>query len=192
MSFWNLPQGLRVIPSEVTAADEPYSMALHSLIEHNEELIENTILTRQLVNDYYPDDSSLPHVEFATYAGMMMAQWGRFEHKDGMELVCKIHAAKRTVTWSYDTDIHLVSTPKFLSPLIPLEFVINSYASAGLHYDYVTIDSTTEQYWDLKIKPNARRGSHFYLSLWKASTEPTSPSEVYIRLASIWEQPEGS
>lgn len=192
MTFWNLAQGLRIIPAEMTASDEPYSMTLHSILEHNQELINNTILTRQLINDYYPDDSSLPHVEFASPDGMMMAQWGRFEHREGMELVCKIHAAKRTTTWSYDTDLHLISTPKFVAPVTRLDSLIDSYTYAGLYYDYVTIDSTTEQYWDLKIKPNAGLGNNFYLSLWKSSAEPTSPSEIYIRLVSIWEQPEGS
>ena len=192
MAFWNLAGGLRVIPSQVTASGEPYNVALHSLLEHNQELISNTILSRQLVNDYYPDAATTPHLELARPKGDMVAQWGRFEHSPGMEIVCKIHAAKCTTTYSDDTDLHLVSTPKFISPLTPLDHIVSAYATEALYYDYVTIDSTSWQYWDLSLRPNRARGDFFYLSLWKSSDHATNFSEAYLRLVSIWEQPESS
>lgn len=192
MTFWNIPQGLREIPSAMTASDEPYSAALHSLLEHNQELIGNTILTRQLVNDYYPDIAGDTHNEEARPAGEMIAQWGRFEHRSGLELVCKIRAARDTSVYPDNTDLHLISTPKFLSPLIPLDQLIAAYATAGLYYDYVTLDSNTEQYWDLSIRPNAGNGNSFYLSLWKSSADASDPSEFYMNFVSIWEQPESS
>jgi hypothetical protein len=191
MTFFNINQGLRSIPSEALVSGEPYSFYLHSLIEHNQELIDRTILSRQLVNDYLPNVSGVAHSEIATPSGGLLAQWGRFEARSNVELVAKIFAAKNAATYSDNTDIHLISTPKLLHPSVTLDSIVTSYAGAAVYYDYSTVNSTSYAYYELKIKPNAANGQFFYLSLMKSSVDSVDNSEIFIRLISIYEQPEG-
>jgi len=189
-----LSSGLRTIPSGLTASGQPYSIYLHSALEHNQDLIRNTIQSRPLIQNYYPGSGlSVAHSENCSMSGQMMKQWGRFEHQKGYQFRGKVYAQKKTDNYSDNTEFHIISTPKLVDPKIGFSGLMAQFSgSSSGHCDLVTVTGENNaQYYDFVLRPNPQRSKDFYISLWKKSTNQTNNSEVYVRFLSLWEEPEG-
>lgn len=191
MSYYGVPGGIRSIPAARYASGQHYSSALHGFLQHNQELIQGSICSRQLVNDYFPSSSGVAHGEIATPTGKMIAQWGRFEHQPGMMITARAYAAQNTTTYSDDTYLRLICTPKFVNPNTPLSKLVDAYEDTLFHA-VETVDSTSYAYYDFTVLPNPRKGRLFYMSLWKQSADPgeTDSSQIYLRFFSAYEEPE--
>jgi hypothetical protein len=173
----------------MTAAEKPYSVGLHQLLEHNQELIRTTIHSRQLIQDYYPDASGVDHNELCTSSGRISRQWGRFEHQKSFRLRGKIYAKKKTDTYSDDTKIYILSTSRLLNPNVDMDTLLDVMES-GLYCDLITINSTSYAYYEFNLLPDPGFGQYFYVSAWRQSAHATLKSEVYWQFTSIWEEPE--
>lgn len=191
MSFFGLPKGIRSIPAARYASGQHYSTALHNFLQHNQELIQGSICSRQLVNDYFPNASGVAHGEVATPNGSMIAQWGRFQRQPGMMTTARAYAAKNTTTYSDDTYLRLICTPKMCNPNTPLSKLVDAYEDT-LYHAVDTVDSTSYAYYDFTVLPNVGNGDLFYLSLWKQSSDPEAEdsSQIYLRFFSAYEEPE--
>lgn len=191
MSFFAIKGGIRRIPTSLLAQGQCYSTALHCILHHNQEMLQDSIVSRQLVNDYFPNSSGVAHGELATPTGSMIAQWGRFEHQPGMMITARVFAAINDNIYTDSTYLRLICTPKLLNPNARLGSMVSSLKNS-LYHAVETVNSATYSYYAFTVLPQALKGKTYYLSLWKQSADPgeTDNSEIYLRLFSAYEEPE--
>lgn len=159
--------GLREIDNALLDEYQAFSTGVVGLLGHNQQLIQDTLVPRHLINDYYPRDADGYALALAYDSyGMPIAVWGGFNYQPGYELRAKIRVRKLGAEY-FDSDLYLISTPTMpdLDGYLP---AILESVPAYLEWH---VDSTTSTWIDGHMDPNIGNGNRFYLSLWSRPEE---------------------
>lgn len=183
-----LPSGFRDIPSGLLQSGQCLSTATVSYLEHNQSLIYQTMQGRQLVNQQFMEVFGGEDNYFAaTPSGELIAVLPPYEYQPGFQILGKTRVKKRTSSYSDDTHLFFVSTPKIPERTQTTSGIVALNSGLNNSYTSVVVSNTDYEYKDFELTPNPGEGNEFYLSMW-ADSPTDSNAECYITSLSIWEE----
>lgn len=176
--------GLRYLHGDTYAQDAPVSLGLTESLCHNQQLLHATFAPRALVNNLWPRDGSGNPVEVACLGyGRVLAVWGRFPRGDGMDLVLHVCTALTSGS-AYSCILRAFSTPALVRGDELVEDLVATYSNTE-HYDDATVDTTSEAWRTLYLRPNPGNGGFFYVVLTGEADSATKTNTSTVRVLAV-------
>lgn len=186
--------GLYYLPDELVDSGLPYSMAHSFYLGQTQELIQDTVVCRQLVQDRYQPcvgSGLVLHNAYCPYQGRMLSQWGPFTYQEGMTLSGMVYRHRiDNGSYHYSADLHFTTTPNLLSQVTSrteYDDFLDRHTAASL-----TVTSLNWAWDGFTLDPEPERNGQFYIQMWGSNEDETDKKDTLldIRHISIMEIPE--